>query len=337
VDVNDIGHFSPTTASVLGIVFAILIILGSIVLACHFLFVKKIRGRNALLYYLGFCLVAALLGAAFFFHNPYRQFGFLPLMFSVFGIYLGFILSSLFQGRKKEKMVLLAFAAFYIGLTLYKLIYFKDSFVRLLPLNVCNVLIIFIILKAFFNNKVLDQYIVIFGIVAGLVNIFTGQFYDGVIGINAAGNEWVYNSFGQGFFYYRFFEATFLHNFFFTYLIYCLRRNLIRMDVKDTMKNYYWIVPYVAFFVFFNQIFKTDYFFTGRYPITPTWMVALQDLFPLKFYFESGGVNFEINILYYLFYLGLVFGVIVGLSWLMRYVQQKFLSKDSTKGETDNE
>ncbi|MDR2143223.1 MAG: YwaF family protein [Treponema sp.] len=234
-----------------------------------------------------FSLVLAAQGLSFLFYYPFNRFGFLAWMFSITAVYGGFILAYFFKSERQKETVILVHAALLFFLTVWKLLFFHDiPFEARLPLNVCNVLVLFVFTRYFFKSRILDNYIVCFGIIAGLVYFLIGSWFDDT---SATG------SFGHGFFYYRMFESVLLHNIFFSYCVYAIVTRYIVVDVKKAMANMIWIIPYFFVFGFINQIWKTDYFFTGVYGVTPPFLVGIYYSMPFRFTVSLNGFPFDIN------------------------------------------
>jgi hypothetical protein len=237
-----------------------------------------------------FACCLALLGFAFLRYRPFKRFGFLSTMFTLCSIYGGFIMALHFKTAFSSDIVLLVMALVLFVLTVWKLFCFKDlNFMERLPLNFCNILIIFICIRPVYQSAVLDNYIVCIGFIAGIVNYFIGAYYDGASGVDSQ---------GKGVFYYHNLEALILHNLFFTYCFYTIASGLIPVDLSEALWNAIWIVPLFIFFSFANQVWKTDFFFTGTYGATPPFLVTLQDMLPFRFKLTMRGRVFDVKLLY---------------------------------------
>jgi hypothetical protein len=270
--------------------------------AYFFFALRQTRRRNApgraavkdLVFHSAFSLILILQGISFLFYYPFNSFGFLSNMLSVSFIYGGFVLARWFRTEKQRNMVIFAHAALFFFLTVWKLVWFDDiPFVARFPLNVCNVIIVLIVFRFFYRNDLLDNIIICSGIIAALACFFTGSWFD-----NTAAPP---GSFGHGFFYYRMMESALLHNAFFSFCVYCIVTKFVVVDVKKTMLNMLWIIPYFFVFSFINQIWKTDYFFTGVYGVTPPFLIGLYYFWPLRFSVPIGGSVFDVNICHSLF------------------------------------
>jgi hypothetical protein len=253
---------------------------------CLFFARRKTGGKTRVFLSL-FSFVLALQGISFLFYYPFNRFGFLACMLSVTAICCGFILGYFFKAERQREAVILVHTAILLFLTVWKLLCFDDiPFEARLPLNVCNILVLFIFARYFWKSRILDNYIACFGIIAGLVYFAIGVWFDDT---SATG------SFGHGFFYYRMIESAVLHNLFFSYCVYAVITRYIVVDVKKAMANMLWIIPYFFLFVFINQIWKTDYFFTGVYGVTPPFLVDIYYSMPLRFAVSLNGFPFDIN------------------------------------------
>lgn len=293
--------------------------------AAYFFFAfKKVRRRNMpgraavkdLVFHGAFSLVLVIQGVSFLFYYPFNRFGFLADMLSISFIYGGFVLAYWFRTEKQRKAVIFAHAALLLLLTVWKLVWFDDiPFVARFPLNVCNVIIVFIVFRRFCQNGILDNIIVCLGIVAALVYFFIGSWFDDTAAPPG--------SLGHGFFYYRMTESAILHNTFFSFCIYCIVTKTVAVDVKKTMANMLWIVPYFFVFSFINQVWKTDYFFTGVYGVTPPFLTGLYYFWPLRFSVTIGGGVFDVNICHSLFILISAALVLLVFSLLISAVQRR--------------
>jgi hypothetical protein len=261
---------------------------------------EKPRWAGGFLFHGVFSGLLVLLGVSFLFYYPFNRFGFLADMLSAVFVFGGFVLAFWFRTKKQKAGVIFAHGAALFLLTLWKLGFEDIPFAARLPLNVCNVLILLIIVRPLFNvlrplsalKPVLDNYTVCFGLIAGLVYFFIGVWFD---------DTSVTGSFGQGFFYYRMAESALLHNIFLSYCIYTVITKYIQVGIKSAMANMIWIIPWFFLFSFINQIWKTDYFFTGVYGVTPPFLIKLYHAWPLRFTVHIGNRPFELNPLHSLF------------------------------------
>ncbi|MDR2784992.1 MAG: hypothetical protein LBB83_03650 [Treponema sp.] len=272
--------------------------------AYFFFALKKVRNLNipgqaavkALVFHGVFSLILVLQGVSFLFYYPFNRFGFLADMLSISFIYGGFVLACWFRTEKQQNMVVFIHTALLFFLTVWKLIWFNDiPFVARFPLNVCNMIIVFIVFRYFHQNDILDNIIICLGFAAALVYFFIGSWFDDTAAPPG--------SFGHGFFYYRMTESAILHNVFFSFCVYGVMTRLVVVDVKKTMANMLWIIPYFFVFSFINQVWKTDYFFTGVYGVTPPFLIGLYYFWPLRFSVPIGGGAFDVNICHSLFIL----------------------------------
>jgi hypothetical protein len=281
----------------------------------YLLFVRRKAGGKAFIFPGLFSLVLATQGISFLFYYPFNRFGFLACMLSITAISGGFILAYFFRSERQKKTVILIHAVLMFFLTVWKLLYFDDiPFAARLPLNVCNILVLFIFARYFFKSRILDNYIVCFGIIAGIIYFIIGSWFDDT---SATG------SFGHGFFYYRMIESAVLHNSFFSYCIYVVVTRYIVVDVKKAMENMIWIVPYFFIFSFVNQVWKTDYFFTGVYGVTPPFLVDIYYSMPFRFVILLNGFPFDINPLYGVFIICSAGIVLFVFSLLLSAIQKR--------------
>jgi hypothetical protein len=280
---------------------------------------RNMPGRDAvkeLVFHGAFSLILVLQGISFLFYYPFNRFGFLADMLSVSFIYGGFVLARWFRTKKQQDTVIFAHTALLLFLTVWKLVCFDDiPFVARFPLNVCNVIIVFIIFRYFYRNDILDNVIICLGIAAALIYFFIGSWFDDTAAPPG--------SFGHGFFYYRMVESAILHNTFFSFCIYGIVTKWAAVGVKKTMANMLWIVPYFFVFSFINQIWKTDYFFTGVYGVTPPFLIDLYYFWPLRFSVSIGDGVFDVNICHSLFILVSAALALFVLSLLISAVQRR--------------
>jgi len=276
-----------------------------------------------LLFHIGFALTILLFGIAILNYYPYNTLSFLAIITAVLCVYIGLVLGYYFKTRKQAKIIFSIITYILVALTIWKLICFTElSFVQRLPGNVCNILIIFCVICLFKRVKTLEQYIVIFGLVAGIINILIGGFYND----NPTGA--VLDTVSQlGYYHYRFLEATYLHNIFFTLAIYCYITKYIKIDWKKSLLNMVWIVPLFIIYSFLNQVWQTDYFFTGTKGITPQFLIDIYNSMPGIF--KIG--NLEVNILHSLFLLTtvtiIIFLISFGLEKLQKNIKNKLIDQ----------
>jgi hypothetical protein len=285
------------------------------------------KDYKSVLFHFGFALTTLLLGLSLlFFYYPYNSFGVVVFILYIFVIYLGFILSYYFKTKKQEMYVLIAFTVFFLFCAVWKLISFTElSIIARLPLNVCNILTIFIFTRFFIKSKVLDNYVLCFALIAGIINFLIGGYYD---------NTWKEGSSdGLGFFHERVLEAALLHSFFLTYFIFTLKNKIIKVNHIDALKNMLWIVPIFIIFLFANQIWKTDFFFTGVYGATPNFLIDLHNSMPLKFTFTLFNFEFVVSILYSIFLLVSVSLILYGVSYLLEFIQKKINIREGEQNE----
>jgi hypothetical protein len=202
------------------------------------------------------------------------------------------------KSRQTARYILIGLMVFFTIAKLYFLT--RWPLVGRLPFNLCHICVIFIVIRLFYKNSFLDNYILCFGILGALLNHLSGSLFD-----NAG-----MNTFGSGFFYMQVFESVMLHDLILMYCVFMFASHEMIVERKTALKNFYWLVPLYVFFVIFNQIFKTDYFFTGIYADTPGFMKAIYHAMPFKFSVNIGEFDFEFNILHAVIVIG-VSGVVL--------------------------
>ncbi|MDR1929204.1 MAG: hypothetical protein LBQ44_01110 [Treponema sp.] len=302
------------------VIARILLVLCAVAGTVYFFFVLK-RLRNSgtvkdLVFHGVFALVLILQGVSFLYYYPFNRFGFLADMLSITFIYGGLILAYWCRTAEQRNLVVFAHTALLLFLTVWKLISFDDiPFVARFPFNVCNVIILFIIFRYFYRNEVLDNIIICLGIAAAVIYFVIGSWFDDTAAPPG--------SYGQGFFYYRMIESAVLHNTFFSFCIYGIATKLVLVDVKKTMMNMLWIIPYFFVFSFINQVWKTDYFFTGVHGVTPPFLVDLYYFWPLRFSIPLAGTAFDVNICHSLFILGAAAAALFVFSSAISAVQRR--------------
>jgi len=269
-----------------------------------------------------FSLILVLLGVSFLFYYPYRRFGILSSMLSVAFIYGGLILAFWFRTDSQKELVLLIHGFVCLVLTLWKFGFTDIPFPARLPFNVCNILVIFIIVRPLYHSGLppffsimLDNYILCFGLTAALINYLIGVFFDGAF---------PGGTFGMGLFYHRMAEAVLLHNVFFSYCVFALVTECIKVNAASSMTNMIWIIPWFFLFSFINQIWKTDYFFTGTHGATPAFLIKLYHFWPGRISIKLGTRNFDVNILHSLFVIGAAALVLFGASSAIELLQKTF-------------
>jgi hypothetical protein len=238
----------------------------------------------------GYVLSAAILMLALFWHTPYMQFGFLHLSLTAFAISTGFML---LRTKGKERVVDCVFVAVLIWSSItqwfYPVLYSDRNLYSALPLNICNIVTLLIMARPLYTKyikvskaRMLDNYILCFGFL-GAVTFF-------VIGLE-------FSSPGDpiGFFRLRTLESNIMHSFYLTYSIYMLLSGRIVPDKRAAIANIFWIIPLLCVFVFTNQIWRFNFFFTSIYenPLLPIYQMLP------SFEVVIGGMVFDINLIYY--------------------------------------
>lgn len=276
---------------------------------------KEYRRPFPLAFHGLFSLTLILQGIAFLFYYPFNRFSLLPTMLFITSVYGGAALAWRFDSGKERRAVLLSITAVEVFFALWKLTAFTDlPVIARLPLNVCNILVILLALRCVIKSPVLENYILCFGIIAGLVSYLIGAFYD---------DNPAVSSFGGGFFYSRMIEATLLHDLFLVYCVYAFLKKIIIVKISRAMQNMLWIVPLFAVFSFCNQIWKTDFFFTGVHGITPEFLIAIYYAVPFRFTLTLGGRIFEVNPLHSLLVLGATSLILLSFSALLSFLQPR--------------
>jgi hypothetical protein len=257
----------------------------------------------------GFALATVLLGISFITHYPYTRYNFLHIMIYLWCAWAGVILAFYFKTEKQKKVVSLLFAALYRFFILLKFTFTDRNFYLRLPLNICNIALVIIVLRVFVTSRMLDNYALTLGFLGAVMNFFMGAWHNGSY------NTAIVIPGELGFYYIQVIEATLVHSFFLTFCVYALLAGMIIPDVKEMAKNFIWIVPVFAVFVFTNQLYDGDFFFTGTLRDTPPLLIALYRAMPLVFTVTIGGRPFEINILDNLIVIILSFSVLTAASW----------------------
>lgn len=292
------------------------------------------RNRKSILFNGGFALCTALLGISFITHYPYNRYNFLHCMIYIWCAYLGFILARHCRSKRydlkhstgqktKFSAVSLFFAFFYLFFALLKFFTFTDrNFYLRLPLNVCNIALDIIMLRLFFRNDMLDNYALTLGFLGAVMNFFMGAWH------NDSYNPFVLIPGEMGFYYPQVIESTLIHSFFLSFCIYAFLTGSIVPNPKAMAKNFIWIVPLFAVFVFTNQIYEGDYFFTGTLRDTPPLLLAIYNAMPFVFSVKIGGRLFEINILHNLIVIALSFTVMLAVNLLLLKIHRMIRSSD---------
>jgi hypothetical protein len=89
------------------------------------------------------------------------------------------------------------------------------------------------------------------------------------------------------------------------------------------MANMIWIIPWFFICSFINQIWKTDYFFTGVYGVTPPFLIDIYYAMPFRFTLSLNGFPFDINPLYGVFIIGSASFALFVFSSLISAVQRR--------------
>lgn len=301
------------------------------------------RNRKSILFDGGFALCTALLGISFISHYPYNRYNFLHCMIYIWCAYLGFVLAR-YCGSKRQNTtglknsggqktkfppVSLFFAFFYLFFILLKMFMFTDrNFYLRLPLNVCNIALDIIVLRLFFRNDMLDNYALTLGFLGAVMNFSMGAWH------NDSYNPFVLIPGELGFYYPQVIEATLVHSFLLSFCIYAFLAGGIVPNPKAMAKNFIWIVPLFAVFVFTNQIYEGDYFFTGTLRDTPPLLLAIYNAMPFVFDVKIGGRLFEINILHALVVIALSFTVMLAVNLLLLKIHRMIHGSDLLRADS---
>ena len=109
-------------------------------------------------------------------------------------------------------------------------------------------------------------------------------------------------------------------------LLYCVfmftSREMI-IEYKVALKNLLWLVPVYIFFIFFNQIFRTCYFFTGTEANTPDFLIKIYDIMPFDFHIMTGREVFEINFLHAIIVISAISFVLYIFSFFAELIQRR--------------
>lgn len=236
-----------------------------------------------------------LLGIAINFHYPYIKFGFLHIALMTWSISLGFLLCY----NKHKLMVSLVFAAVSLVFLICKFLFipiYNLTFYQVLPLHICNICTLLIILHPLYSRKfnqnitkMLDNFLLCFGLLGAVTNMVIGVSY-------SYGTQ-------RNFFSLNTFEASGIHLTYFTFCIYnAISKNIIP-SAKAAFKNFVWLLPLFAIFIFTNQIYSHNFFFTNN---IDNPVQFLYDIFPI-FYATINGFVFEFNLWYLVVLLSVVF------------------------------
>ena len=300
-------------ANILSIISMILCFCGGGLYAVYAFFIRKDWRTAGKIFLNGsYVLLLFLLGIAFRFYYPFTRFCFLATMFFLVCSWSGVILSLCFTSEKSRKIVQYVLVVVLVFFTVAKLFFFtRAPFVRRLPFNLCNVCVLFIIVQVFHKNKFLDNYVMCFGVLGAIMNYLSGTLFDNV-GIDTM---------GSGFFDILIFESVMLHDLLLVFCIFMFASKNIVINKVMALKNFLWIVPMYVFFIFFNQIFKTDYFFTGVYADTPGFLIDFYNAMPLRF-----SVNmFEFNLLHAAAIICAAIVVLFIFSYLAEFIQKRII------------
>ncbi|MDR2822035.1 MAG: YwaF family protein [Acholeplasmatales bacterium] len=316
--------FTDVLSLVLMILF---IILGCLYFLYSLFYIKGEKNIKYIIFHSGYSLITILFGVSLLFYYPFNSFSFLAITTYGLTAYTGFILAYYFRDEKRKKIIFYIFTGIFTFFTIWKLFSFKElTIIQRLPLNVCNILIIFMIVCSFKKIKFLDNYIICFAFLGGLANFLVGGYYDDIVRTIEEGGLGVLSE-GLGFFHERFLEAALLHSLFLTMCIFTFMSNYIKLDWKKSLLNLIWIAPLFIIFSFTNQIWETDFFFTGTKGATPSFLISIYNAIP-HFEITLFNFNFEINILYSLILISGCGFVLFALTYPLSKIQDRIYYKE---------
>jgi len=304
-------------ANLLSIISMILCFCGGALYAVYAFFIRKDWRTPGKIFLNGsYVLLLFLLGIAFRFYYPFTRFCFLVTVIFLVCSWSGVILSLCFTSEKSRKIVQYILAGLLVFFTVAKLFFFtRAPFVGRLAFNLCNICVIFIIIQIFHKNRFLDNYIMCFGVLGAILNYLSGTLFDNA-GIDTL---------GSGFFNIQVFESVMLHDLLLVFCIFMFTSKGIIIEKEMALKNLLWLVPMYIFFIFFNQIFKTDYFFTGVFADTPGFLIDFYYAVPLRFSVNIGEAVFEFNLLHAAAIICAASVVLFIFSYLAEFMQKRII------------
>jgi len=246
-----------------------------------------------------FCSSLLLMSLALFYTDKFYRYNPLHVTFILVCISCPFALKVLIRTRKGHNNFMLAVAAM-MCIWLCKFFYGIPMF-EVLPLNICNLITCMLIIRPFYKNKILDNYILPFAFCGSVANVMAGGDYH------------------TSFFYIETFETNIIHHSFMAISLYMLLTREVELDVKTAAKNYYWILPYFVLMIFLNNYFKFNYFYTSKYE-NP--LLGIYNLFP-TFDLNLFNFAFEINLGYYLVLLSGIIIVHLSLTKIFAKIQKE--------------
>jgi alcohol dehydrogenase class IV len=301
------------------IMLCVLTIIGLVNFTINLILYKKHDQKvKELVFQTIFSIVSIVTGVSFLYANNYTQFGFTSTSILIFCAVLPFMFSKYIKTEKAHRITLGILSILPITLFIIKLTFNIPTYEKL-PLNICNFVQVFIIIRLFYKNKVTDTYILTFGILGALANYLLGDWYSNkdqfLLYLNGEFFDNYVNNGIISFWNIRVFESNMIHNFYLIFCFYCLLKKEIIAKPKDALLNFLWITPVLVVLVFLNQINKFNFFFTSQYrnPI-----IGIYNLFPV---FNVG--EFEINLLYYLFLIIGSMSVLYTVVSLLKHFQKK--------------
>ena len=307
--------FEEKMPAALSIICTILCLGGGFFYGYYIFFMRKRRQTRGDVILNGFfILLLLLLGIALLFYYPFNNMGFLSTMILLVSLFSGVMLSRSFTSEESRKNIQYILAGLLLIITILKLFTSVSTpFMGRLPLNLCHINLFFILFRFLRKSRILDNYILCFGILGAVMNYIMGTWYDNA-GIA---------SLGWGFFNIEVFSAKISHDLILLYCVFMFTSREIIVEYKLALKNLLWIVPLYIAFIFFNQIFETAYFFTGIYANTPEFMRTIYHVMPLIFYTETGGFIFEYNFLHAIIFIAAAGFVLYIFSFFAELIQRR--------------
>jgi hypothetical protein len=246
------------------------------------------KNKDSLIVLIINLVVSTLFGIALIIqHQDFSKFSFLHISNFLFFLVLPFVLFLYCKTEKSKKIVTYVLTGCFLLFFIVKL-FFDIPIYQKLPLNVCNIVCVFILIRFFIKPKWMDSYIVTFGILGYVMNLLLGQWFS-----NIAFDMKLSTTVQIDFFFIRTFESNQIHNLYITYVVYLLLTKQIKPDLKESLKNLFWIIPVYFILVFTNQIYEFNFFFTSEF-VNP--VLILYELFYNLAGFKIG--QFKINLLY---------------------------------------
>jgi uncharacterized membrane protein YwaF len=296
-----------TVALVTGMLVLFGVAAGNLALLLKMRLRDKRIGRAAFLRYAPFSLVTLLCAVSMpWAAVSFTQYHPAHLLLTATFIYLGFILHFYIRSARGHKIVLWAFAAaalFFAAIKFDLRTSFPDrTWWQQMPLNVCNLVTVFIAVRPLVKSRMTDNYLVCFGIIGAFINIFLGLTYN------------------IPFFSVKAFESIVGHLIFFSYGIYCLLKGDIQASWRSALKNVAWMIPLMVVLIVVNEFMPANHFFTGT---TENPALFLYNLFPTFTVIASDGAVLQFNLIYNFVVLALALSLMTGFAKGAAVIQRK--------------